>query len=228
MVIILGFYIFTLLYSIILHEIAHGYAALKLGDHTAKNEGRLTLDPVPHIDPLGSIILPVAMAMTAGFAFGWAKPVPYNPYALRFPKWGPFIVAIAGPITNFVLAIIFMVCGALLPASAKTETINALLGRQWENLALVVSGDIANIFFLICVMAIFWNVLLGLFNLLPIPPLDGSKLIATFVAVPDHIWRFLEQWGFFIIIGLFVFTPVGGYFSGFLAQVLSIIYGMMI
>jgi len=144
-------YFLILIFSIILHEVAHGYAADKLGDPTARYAGRLTLNPIPHIDLLGSIILPIISILSpGGFLFGWAKPVPYNPYNLtRAPHWGEFIVAAAGPGTNFALVALF-----------------AVLTR--------ISGDPT--FGAICFIGVIVNLWLGFLNLIPIPPLDGSKV----------------------------------------------------
>lgn len=141
-----------LIFSIILHEVAHGYAAEKLGDPTARYAGRLTLNPIVHIDMLGSIILPlISILSPGGFIFGWAKPVPYNPYNLtRAPKWGEAIVAGAGPATNFALALLF----ALFVRFSPDETFAA-----------------------VCFMGVASNLWLGFLNLIPVPPLDGSKVL---------------------------------------------------
>lgn len=207
--IVIGFYIVTLLYSIILHEISHGVVALWLGDRTAKDAGRLTLDPVPHIDLFGSIILPLGMILMTGFAFGWAKPVPYNPANLRVKKWGDVYVAFAGPITNFLLALLASIIAAFVPVahSLKQEIITTLWTFNWTELAGVVAGDISAILFVILAMIIFWNVLLGVFNLIPIPPLDGSKLLFAFVHVSVKTRIFLEQWGILLVL-LFIMLPV--------------------
>src|SRR6185369_4744038 len=102
------FSLIVLLFSVIIHEVSHGYAALWLGDHTAEYEGRLTINPVKHIDPIGTIVLPILSLMLPGsFLFGWAKPVPFNPYNLRNQRWGEAIVAVAGPLSNILLALIF-------------------------------------------------------------------------------------------------------------------------
>lgn len=146
-------YFLILIFSIILHEVAHGYAADKLGDPTARYAGRLTLNPIPHIDILGSIILPIISSLSpGGFLFGWAKPVPYNPYNLtKAPRWGEFIVAAAGPGTNFALTLVF-----------------ALLARVVEDPSFVA----------ICFIGVLVNLWLGILNLIPIPPLDGSKVLS--------------------------------------------------
>ena len=148
-----------LILSIVLHEVAHGYAANWLGDPTARLAGRLSVNPIRHIDPLGSVIIPAILFLTgAHFLFGWAKPVPYNPYNLRNQKWGESIVAAAGPLTNLLLAFIF----AMLIRSAFTLGLSASLV---EMLGYIV----------------FINILLAVFNSIPFPPLDGSKVIVPFL-----------------------------------------------
>ncbi|MEK7579244.1 MAG: site-2 protease family protein [Patescibacteria group bacterium] len=175
------FGIIVLILSIILHEVAHGYAAEALGDPTARYAGRLTLNPIPHIDPVGSIILPLVTWFSGGFIFGWAKPVPYNPYNLRHGVWGEAWVAAAGPITNIAIAFIF---GLLI------------------RFAPIPSGLI-EIFQLIVVV----NISLAIFNLVPIPPLDGSKILFALLPPSKQNIRYaLEQYGFILVI---VFILVG-------------------
>lgn len=145
----------VLILSIVLHEVAHGYMANWLGDPTARLAGRLSVNPLRHIDPLGSIIIPAMLYLShAGFLFGWAKPVPYNPYNLRNQRWGDALVAIAGPLANFLLALIF-----------------AIFVR------IAVSVGYSQSFIALASYIVFMNVLLGTFNLIPVPPLDGSKII---------------------------------------------------
>lgn len=139
--------------SIIFHEVAHGYIANMLGDPTARLQGRLTLNPVPHIDPVGSVLIPGILLLSGTpFLIGWAKPVPYNPYNLRYGKWGEALVSAAGPAVNILIAALF-----------------ALLIR----LDLITSP----VFFQVAVLAIFANIALAIINLIPIPPLDGSKIL---------------------------------------------------
>jgi len=120
-IILIAFFILILLYSIIIHEVMHGYVALWLGDQTAKYAGRLNFNPFSHIDPLGSIVVPLVMFFTTGFAFGWAKPVPYNPYNLKNQKWGPALVALGGPGSNIALALIAAFIGHLIPLQMSVK-----------------------------------------------------------------------------------------------------------
>ncbi len=180
----------VLILSIVLHEVAHGYAANWLGDPTARLAGRLTLNPVSHIDPLGSVVVPALLFLTSSpFLFGWAKPVPYNPYNLNNQKWGEAIVAFAGPGTNFLLAVIF----ALLVRSADTLGLSA----SFVELATYI---------------VTINVLLACFNLIPFPPLDGSKVVEPFLPFSvrtsyRNIGIAVERFGMlgsFLIIFIFV------------------------
>lgn len=177
------FSIIILILSVIIHEISHGYAALSQGDETAKYAGRLTLNPIPHIDLVGSIILPIVMAITTSGAmvFGWAKPVPFNPYNLKSKRWGELIVAAAGPLSNFLIALIF---GTLI--------------RFGEVLQL--SQAVIELSFVIVIV----NIVLAVFNLVPIPPLDGSKIL--FALLPpikaQRVRAVLERYSLLLILVL--------------------------
>lgn len=159
------FFIAILIVSVVVHEVSHGFAADLLGDPTARIAGRLTLNPIPHIDPVGSILVPAVLSLIpGGIVFGWAKPVPFNPYNLRAGKWGPALVAVAGPVSNLLIAFIFAgVIRWVLPLGL----ISAAAGQ-------------------IVVMVVVLNIVLALFNLIPIPPLDGSKIL--FALIP-YRWR---------------------------------------
>lgn len=178
------FQIAVLIISVMAHEVAHGAAAFAFGDPTAKNQGRLTLNPLKHIDIFGSVILPLLLVITnAGFIFGWAKPVPYNPYNLRDRRLGEFCVSIAGIATNMAIAIIF----SILVRFA---------------FVLDFSQPTLDLFLYIILL----NIVLAIFNLIPIPPLDGSKILYTLV--PYRFERHLmviEKYGFYILIIFIVF-----------------------
>ena len=201
------FYLVILLFSVVIHEISHGYAALALGDTTAKDAGRLTLNPIPHIDPFGSIILPLLLAIPAFFGqptilLGWARPVPYNPYRLRNARWGSALVGAAGPISNILLAMIF-----------------GLLVRFLPSVIGAVSGAFVINFLSIASTIVLVNLILALFNLVPIPPLDGSKVL--FAALPfgwQWIQMTLERYGFFLLL-FFIF-----FFSQWLVPVVLFLF----
>jgi len=196
------FQIGILIFSVVIHEVSHGFAALMLGDHTAEEEGRLTLNPLPHIDPFGSVILPAMSYLFGGIIIGWAKPVPYTPYRLRNRTWGPALVGIAGPAANIFLAVVF---GLLLRFSAVSSD-SGFLG----NLS-AIAGTIALL-----------NLTLAIFNLVPIPPLDGSKVL--FAVLPSQ-WRglqiFLEHYGIFVLI---VFI---GFFSHLLSPLILFAFHLL-
>jgi len=180
------FSLIVLLFSVIIHEIAHGYVAYSLGDPTAKYEGRLTLNPLKHLDPFGSIILPLLLFIAGSpFLFGWAKPVPINPYNFRDQKYGEIKVSIAGPISNLCLAIF---CGLILRFIPET----------------IIASNPGIIITLGYIVAI--NLWLAVFNLIPVPPLDGSWIL--FSLLPDrmqNIKNFLKQYGVVILVLLILF-----------------------
>ena len=185
----------ALFFAIVLHEIAHGYVAFRLGDPTARNAKRLTLNPLAHIDLFGSIILPGFLLLThSPVLFGWAKPVPFNPAYFRDPKKGIMLVGAAGPLTNFMLAII-----------------SGMLVR------IIGPNSLPGLFLVyLCIT----NVILGVFNLIPIPPLDGSRVVLGLI--PDSLvpgYLKLENVGFIIIFVLLwmgvlnrVILPVAHFF----------------
>lgn len=177
------FFLAILIFSVILHEISHGYVALSLGDHTAKNAGRLTLNPLPHIDPIGSILVPGFLLLTTGMAFGWAKPVPVNTYNLRDQKYGSAKVSFAGPAANLGIAIVFGLILRFVPIADFNPSL---------------------IPFFVAIVQL--NLILAIFNLLPIPPLDGSHILFDFLpASMNHVKRFLTQYGFFILLFVIFF-----------------------
>ncbi len=185
---ILVFQLAVLLFSVILHEVSHGLAALRLGDETAKRAGRLTLNPLKHLDAFGSFILPVSLYVLSGggFILGWAKPVPYNPFNLKNPKLGAGIIAATGPASNLLIAIIFGIILRLIFPFAAVPLI--------ANLAILFS------------LIIFINILLAVFNLVPLPPLDGSNIL--FALLPER-WRavrdFLVRYGFWLLVAFIFF-----------------------
>lgn len=195
-----------LIFSVILHEVSHGWVALSQGDDTAYYSGRLTLNPLPHLDPLGSVIFP-ALAIFMNFPlFGWAKPVPVNPNRFYDFRKGVVLVSLAGPVVNFLIALSFTL-------------LSYLLGRN-------LNETIHNIWLLkILSQGILLNLVLAVFNLIPIPPLDGSRVVS--VLLPQELaerYDAIEPYGFFIVMGL-IFTGILG---KFLYPVVILIYRFLL
>ncbi|MBR3319819.1 site-2 protease family protein [Candidatus Saccharibacteria bacterium] len=189
--------IIVIVFSMMLHELAHGGVAYLLGDETAKEDGRLTLNPIKHLDPFMSLILPLISYLMSGVVFGGAKPVPVNPYKLKGREWGMALVAIAGPLTNFVLAFIsFLILE---------------LGGINQGSGLVYT---------VLIEMVFVNLGFGVFNLIPIPPLDGSRVL--YVLMPDAVRNFMnkmEPVGIYIIYALILIG--GGFFSTYMSSAIN-------
>ena len=177
--------IIILLMSVIIHEVSHGTVAYMLGDPTAKYAKRLSLNPIRHLDLWGSFLVPLFLLIVRSpVLFGWAKPVPYNPYNLKYQKWGPALVAGAGPGANLFIALVFGLLLRFIPWTHST-----------------FSYALIQVFSLIVIL----NILLAVFNLVPIPPLDGSKILFTLIPSRfSHVQLFLERYGFFILL-FFIF-----------------------
>ncbi len=176
------FQIVILIFSVVIHEVSHGYAAYFLGDNTAKYQGRLNLNPLNHLELFGSFILPVITYMSGGLIIGWAKPVPFNPYNLRDQKWGEAKVAIAGPLSNIFIALVF---GLLIRFG---------IAMQFGQAFVYISSVIVLI-----------NLMLAVFNLVPIPPLDGSKVLFSLLPYNmNYVREFLERNGIYLML-FFIF-----------------------
>jgi Zn-dependent protease len=170
----------VLLVSMMFHELAHGYVAYRLGDPTAKNRGRLSLNPIRHLDPIGTAMF-IITYLFSGFVFGWAKPIPVSPYYFKNRQRGMAIVGAAGPITNFVLAIVF---GLVL---------------NW------IQPEVGSRLFTVLFLLFQINVVLGLFNLIPVPPLDGSRVLGAFVPREAYEkWVAVDRYGMFVVLILIV------------------------
>ncbi len=185
------FYIIVILYSVTIHEVSHGLMANSLGDSTAKNLGRLSLNPLKHLDPFGSVLLPFFLFITTGFAFGYAKPVPYNPNNLNDKKYGPVKVAIAGPLSNLILALLFGFSLRFMPDIFSTSLVPELFSR-----------------------IVLMNLVLAVFNMFPVPPLDGHWLLMTFLPSRFNALKvYMYKNSFFIfpiflIIFMFYVSPL--------------------
>lgn len=184
----------VLLFSIVVHEVAHAWQARREGDHLAESLGRITLNPIPHLDPFGSVLVPLVLHFSgAGILFGWAKPVPVDPSQYRSPVWGDIRVSMAGIVSNFGLAIL------------STLGVVALLRIEMVTGTFGTVGDLA-------LLAMQWgiliNLLLAIFNLVPLPPLDGSHVM--FHVLPESVryrYREMGRYGLIILIGLLFLVP---------------------
>ncbi|MEK7465370.1 MAG: site-2 protease family protein [Patescibacteria group bacterium] len=182
---IIAFQVVVLVFSAVVHEVSHGVMAEKLGDPTARLAGRLTLNPLKHLDMMGSVILPLLLIFSKSpLVFGWAKPVPYNPYNLKDPQKGGAMIAAAGPLSNIaiavVMAVFYRVAAGLLPLTSPA--------------------------FPLAEIVIYINVMLAIFNLIPIPPLDGSKLLYPFLpALSPQTMAMLERYGFLFVLAFLLF-----------------------
>jgi Zn-dependent protease len=198
-----------LIYSVILHEIAHGYVADLLGDPTARLSKRLTLNPIPHIDPIMTIALPALLAFSgSGIIFGAAKPVPVDPFNFREPKKDMALVALAGPLTNLGIAVILTILFRVFSLTISNETALSTI--------LQILGT-----------AITWNVALAIFNLFPLPPLDGFKVLTGLL--PDEIsmeLQRLERFGFMLIFFVLFFFP--SFIFGIIAPIIRTITNLLL
>lgn len=198
--------ILPILFAITLHEVAHGWVADMRGDHTARMMGRLTLNPIKHIDLLGTIILPIAFFVTTGFMFGWAKPVPVNSRNLKNPRLDMALVAIAGPVSNIVMAL-FWGCIAKIGFSFHLPISEAL----------VTMGKIG----------IIINLVLALLNLIPIPPLDGSRVVSACLPPRmSYLYDKIERFGFIILIILLLTGVLNIILNGPLNFAAAIIFAL--
>lgn len=227
----LSYVILPLIAAVVLHEYAHGWVANYYGDDTARSQGRLTLNPLPHIDRFGTIIVPLLCLLApGGFLFGWAKPVPVNPRRLRNPRKDMALVAVAGPAMNFVLAIISGILLSLL------LSIDPTLQANWPPQPdLEPRRDLLGMFLLplvaMSLFSIIINTLLFAFNLLPIPPLDGGRILTSLLPYRSAlILSRMEPYGMFIILGLFfldsrvpiISTFIGTIFQFMTSDILSV------
>lgn len=184
----------VLIMSVVVHEVAHAWQARREGDNTADRLGRITLNPIPHLDPVGSFIVPLMLHFSgAGFLFGWAKPVPVNPANYRDPKWGDIRVSMAGIVSNLILAVIATIAAAVI---FKVRSVFGPMSVLGDYLAMAAT------------YGILINLVLAFFNLIPIPPLDGSHVLFHFLPRPVALrYRAMSRYGLLIMMGLLFFFP---------------------
>ncbi len=195
------FSLIILIMSVVLHEVSHGYTAAILGDPTAKYAGRLTLNPISHLDLVGSFFVPVLTTVLGGPTFGWAKPVPYNPYNLRGGKWGPAIVGLAGPLANLFLAVFF------------SFIFHVALFKSFLSLEVIK----------LIIAAVQINIVLFVVNIIPVPPIDGSKVLFSLIPYRyNYVVEFMEKYQLTLI--LFVIFFLKNIISG----PISLLYKLLI
>lgn len=205
-----------LVFAIVLHEVAHGWVAYKLGDHTAKDMGRLTLNPISHIDLFGTIIMPLMLfVLTDGrMVFGYAKPVPINPYNFKNPKKDMALSSLAGPGINLVMAISFS-----LLLRVVISPLEGLVPKQsWDLFALPIT--------LMLGYGVIINIVLAVLNLIPIPPLDGSRVVYWLLPnKPAAVYYRLEPYGTLILMALIMLGVLGKIMTPILRPILSLLLG---
>ena len=212
----IAIWIVPTIFAITLHEVAHGYVASLCGDQTARLQGRLTVNPLKHIDLVGTIIVPIVMLIFTHFMFGWAKPVPVDPRNLRHPRRDMALVACAGPISNFLQACFW---GLMMKIGLMSSTINSDFGT-FVGIPLILMGR----------AGVALNIMLGVLNLIPIPPLDGSRVLSSLLP-PRAAYTFasIEPYGFMILLVLLmtntlssVMTPFIQFFTGIVATLFQL------
>ncbi len=210
--------------AMVFHEVAHGFAAYKLGDPTAKMQGRLSVNPLKHIDPFGTVIMPLCLMVVGLPVFGYAKPVPYNPFYFKDKRKGDLVVGLAGPAANLVMALLgalvyHVVVFAIMQMPAADAT------------ALLQNALVYNIISLLLPLFVFLNLIFMFFNLIPIPPLDGSSILAV-ILPPRYLPRYykVQQWAlpiFMIVVILLPqiigFNPIGWYLNATAGSLLDLL-----
>jgi len=196
--------------AIVLHEVAHGYMALRLGDPTARSLGRLTLNPLAHIDPIGTIAVPLLLAVLGAPLFGWAKPVPINPRNFRDPFRGMLYVALAGPGTNIAIALSTVIIGRLMLFMIPQSVHSAFLYTALPSFGM----NLLSALFALLGKLVTINLFLAVLNLIPIPPLDGSRVLTYFLPTEGRrIMLSMERYGFFVLAALLYLNVLDGVFS---------------
>ncbi len=205
-----------LLFSVVFHELAHGWMALRLGDTTARDMGRLTMNPIPHIDPVGSVLVPLISLITTGSVFiAWAKPVPVNPFNFSNYRRDDILVSVAGPLSNIIMALVCTIFYVLISRLAPSEVFSEPFG-QTSNL----TNSAFDFLLLMFKGGIIMNIGLAVFNLIPVPPLDGSHVLASFL--PDTVadmYRSIGFYGIFLILFLMNWQP----FASLIWTIISLI-----
>ncbi|MDX1795212.1 MAG: site-2 protease family protein [Hydrogenovibrio sp.] len=198
------------IFAITLHEVAHGWVAMKFGDRTAELQGRLTLNPLKHIDPIGTVVVPIALLVLGGFVFGWAKAVPVNPQNFKRPRTDMAWVAVAGPVSNLLMAVFWAIIARIGYELMQTQP------EIGQFMAFSGAAGVAI------------NLVLMVLNLIPIPPLDGSRVLSAILSPRlAYSYNRLEPYGFFILLGLLFLGFLGPIISGPYQAIQQFIYQMV-
>ena len=218
--------ILVLLISVILHEIAHGYMALLFGDDTAYRHRRLSINPLKHIDLVGSVLLPLILVLTrAPFMFGWAKPVPINPEKLRNKKIDMVFVSLAGPMVNIILVILGLGILKVFTLALGVDFYHTFIGQNSKVRSLLILDSYSLLWLEIGLQLVLTNIVLAVFNLIPIPPLDGSRIFLPFIrGKQEIIYNELEKYGIIIIFVLMYLKAFNFVFEIVLKIVYKIIW----
>ena len=226
-----SFVIIVVSIVISMHEAAHAYMANRLGDPTAKLLGRISLNPSAHIDPIGTLIVPLILLVISqgSFVFGWAKPTPINPLNFRNPRKDSAVSAFAGPASNFLLAVVLGVFSRLLPLTSIDKNVILSLGlrSQWATLFELIDGNIFAFIFLAIIAIVILNLILGIFNLIPVPPLDGYKVLLGILPREAALrLSVLENYGpIILIIFLFFFIQ---FFAPLISAAINILLRLLV
>lgn len=229
MTLLLGLNLIVLIFSVMLHEIAHGFVAFLAGDDTARKEGRLTLNPLKHIDFVGSIVLPLLLMITRSpVLFGWAKPVPIRPKNMRHPKWDIVWVSLAGPCMNIILVISGMFClHGLVRVIGPDLYHTFMLQQSGVKVHLIMSSESGTVLLAIeaMIQIIVMNSILTLFNLIPIPPLDGSRIFIPFLPKSwEGGFDIFERYGIVLIFILLYLNVFDSWFREWMVYIMGLIW----
>lgn len=212
----------VILFAISFHESAHAWSALQFGDTTARDQGRISLNPIRHIDPFGSIVLPLVLYIFSGFIFGAAKPTPVDLRHVRNPRLTNLVVSAAGPLSNFLLASVGILLLRVIRAVSPQSIDNLVQALQGKHFA---AGALAPVTYLLFYFALV-NVSLAVFNLIPIPPLDGSGVAVSLIGPPaQRAFAVLAPFGFLVLILLMTTSLLGWIFRPFQRLLLELVFG---
>jgi Zn-dependent protease len=228
-ILILALNLVILIFSVMLHEIAHGFVAFLTGDNTARKAGRLTMNPAKHIDLMGSIVLPALLIISRSpVLFGWAKPIPINPNHMRHPKWDIVWVSLAGPLMNAVLVVSAIFClHGLVSVIGSGQYHTFMTQSMMVRANLIMTSESGAVLLLIeaMIQMIVINSILTLFNLIPIPPLDGSRIFIPLLPKSwEPAYQTFEKYGIILVVALLYFNVFDNWFREWMVYIMNLIW----